>query len=276
MSTSVQTAYSSTPAVGIAGQIADEGPREIESAANSSTTDIVAGIVVLRSADGTVRPLLSTDEPTADTDAIMVAQATATTAQVCTGATLDGVIGVTEIFPPRNITMTLSSHANFDAATAIVRGLDELGRVIEEAFEFPDAGNVTLTGAVPFRFVTAVLLPAQAGTNGTVDVGTGVIMGGLTPTARGISVYDATKIPGAYTRYDDLPVMRKGRIYVLSETAVTKGGAVYVRVVATGSEVRGAMRGTLDSTDLALLLGARWGSTLTAGGIAMVDLNLPA
>ena len=51
-------------------------------------------------------------------------------------------------------------------------------------------------------------------------------------------------------------------------------GGIKEADVATGNEVRGAFRTTPDSNDCALLAGARWGSSRTGVGLAVLELDL--
>jgi hypothetical protein len=92
----------------------------------------------------------------------------------------------------------------------------------------------------------------------------------------GVALYDAAKIPGTYAQYDDVSILRQGRVYVTAEGTVVKGDPVYVRFVVGGSEVYGGFSNAPDSTDCARLHGARWGSSRTGAGIAVLELNLPA
>jgi len=276
MATSVQTSYDAEPAIGIAGQLADVGPRDVASANNSSTTGVTAGCVVLRSGARLCRPILATDEPTADTDLVATLLPSATTKQTISGATLDGATGDDVFAPPRNVTLTLNSHADWNDSEAIVRGLGAFGEPVQEVFKIPEGGNVTITGTLAFTQVLSVDIPAATSTNGTMDVGLGVNLGPLSlrgPKAAGIAVYDAAREPGTFAQYEALGVIHRGRVKVAAEAAVTAGDPVYVRVVATGDEVRGALRAAPDSTDCVLLAGARWDSTTTGAGIAVVDLH---
>jgi hypothetical protein len=275
MATSVQTSYDNEPGIGYAGQLADVGPKDVASANNSSATGIVAGLLVLKSGDRLVRPILSTDELAADDDAISTANASATTRQTLTGASLDGVIGAGAISPPRNVTLKFNSHADWNDTVAVVQGLDANGEPIEETFIVKEGGNETLVGVKIFSKVTAVIVPAATSTNGVLDVGVGVAMGPINGLAAGIALYDLAREPGTYAQYEKLSVLKQGRVKVSAEAAVNDGDPVYVRFVATGGEVRGALRATPDSTDCALLLGARWRSTRADAGIAVVEVNLP-
>lgn len=68
-------------------------------------------------------------------------------------------------------------------------------------------------------------------------------------------------------------VLRKGRVWVAVDTAVTPGDPVHV--VQTGA-TKGAFRASADggnTTDISTK--ARWESTTTGAGIAILDLNLP-
>jgi hypothetical protein len=278
MATSVQTTYDDFPAIAYAGQLAHDGGQghDVASANNSNATAITAGLVVLRSGDRLVRPILSTDEPTADPDAIIASGvASATTRQTITGASLNGVIGQLEISPPLNVTLTFNSHSDWNDTTIIVKGLGAYGEPISETFLVKEGGNEVLTGVEHFSFVTAVIVPPGTSTNGTLLVGTGVSVGPIGRLAAGIAVYDMAREPGTYAQYERLSVLKQGRVAVSAEAAVTEGMPVYVRFVATGGEVRGAMRAAPDSTDCALLPGARWATTTTGAGIAFVNLNLP-
>jgi len=78
-----------------------------------------------------------------------------------------------------------------------------------------------------------------------------------------------------YAAYSSMSVIRKGRVYVGVEDAVTKGGGVYVRYTASGSYTIGSFRSDEDSGKAALLPGARYARAAAAGGIAILELNNP-
>ena len=71
-----------------------------------------------------------------------------------------------------------------------------------------------------------------------------------------------------------VPVMRKGRVWVKALTNATEqSGSVHV--VVDGSEPLGALRGTADSTNTAVLPKARWiTSTSGADQLAVLELGL--
>lgn len=267
------TSYPAAPARGFAGQLAHpvEGARVLSGVALAA---LLFGVPVLADrTNGTSQGLKQLAAPdAADADGIVAALATAAAAQSLTGASLDGAVGAAEMFPARNITMTLSSHADYNLTTAYVRGLDENGLPQEEAFVIPDAGNTTLTGNKFFSYVTEVYIPAQGGTGGSTQVGFGSKLGPIDKYFRGISVYDNTTEPGGYAEDDEVPYCDEGVIYVQSETAVDPTKPVYVRLVIAGAEVLGAFRATADSNDLALLKRARWSEKTTGAGIAGLRL----
>ena len=267
----IQTTYPFDRAVGYPGQAADSGPHRRKTVI--AAVAIAAGLLVIRGATAVKGYLLEAPDA-ADPDGIVTSLATAATATSLTGVALDGAVGAEEMFPPRNITITASSHADFNLTTWIVRGTDEHGLPQEEVFVMPDAGNVTLTGNKFFRTVTEVYVPAQADVNGLYTVGFGSKLGPIAPRyVHGVSEYNASREPEAYPVGYAVPVIENGPVYVTSETAYEDGDDVYVRLVAGGSEVLGAFRATPDSTDCALLLGARFRRTGSAG-VAAIDLDL--
>jgi hypothetical protein len=71
-------------------------------------------------------------------------------------------------------------------------------------------------------------------------------------------------------------VLRKGRIFVRPEDAVTPTSEVHVRAVATVAEVAGAFRGTNDgTTDTIDITGfAKWHTSAGAGEIAILEIDM--
>ena len=78
-----------------------------------------------------------------------------------------------------------------------------------------------------------------------------------------------------YSDGDPMPVIKKGRVWVPVEDAVTAESAAFVRFVAAGAEQLGAFRSDADGTDAVALPGAKFVSDAEAGGLALLDLNLP-
>jgi hypothetical protein len=72
-----------------------------------------------------------------------------------------------------------------------------------------------------------------------------------------------------------MSVLRKGRVYVQVEEAVTPASAVKVRAVAAGAEVAGAFRDTADSTDCVDCSSfCRYRTTAAAAGFAELELDM--
>lgn len=107
----------------------------------------------------------------ADADAIIATGASTAGLQTLTGASLDGVVGGAVMSPPRMLSFTFSSHADWDATTATVTGKDVDGNTITETFAIPNGGG-SANGTTHFARVTSVAIPAQSGTGGTFTMGT--------------------------------------------------------------------------------------------------------
>ena len=267
----IQTTYAFDRAIGYPGGIADSGPRDVKSVV--AAVIIAAGLLVVQGATR-AKGYLPTTPDVADVDAIIATGASTAGVQNVSGASLDGVVGQGEMAPARNLVLVLSSHANWDLSVATVTGVDSDGKVISEDFPIPDAGNVTVTGTKHFAKVTNLRIPAQSGTAGTYTLGTGSSLGPINGRfVHGVALYDASREPEAYPVNYVVPCVRKGRVFVTSETSYSDGDPVFVRFVATGDEVAGQFRNAADSTDCALLEGARFRGTGSAG-VAIIDLDL--
>jgi hypothetical protein len=267
---SVQTSYPTTRTLGYAGALADSGPNDVKSIV--AAVAIISGLLVIKGATP-AKGYLPTTPDVADVDAIIATGASTAGVQNISGASLDGVVGQGEMIPSRNLTLVLSSHANWDATVATVTGVDSDGNVITEDFVIPDAGNVTVTGSKHFAKVTNLRIPVQGGTSGTFTLGTGSSLGPITSrTIHGVALYEATREPEAFPVGYPVPCVRRGRVYVVSETSYSDNDPVYVRFIATGDEVAGQFRSTPDSNDCALVQGARFWRTGSAG-VAVIDLN---
>jgi hypothetical protein len=274
----VQTTYLTTIPDGIPGQIADISPLKIQSGIVEAAAGLAAGLLVFHGAtEQAVRAPATTDAVAASATAILATGgATTGGAQNFTGGALNGTIGAGTMFPARNITLTLNNHANWLASTIVVSGLDANGFPQTENFSVPAGGNVTLTGEKLFTSVTNIAVPAQGGTNGTFTAGTGSLIGGVQNRVAGITVYTPARMPVVYAQKDMVPVMRVGSIYVKSETATNRGDPVYARFIASGAQVLGEMRATPDGNNCARIPGLQFGRKVSAAGISVVEINLPA
>ena len=72
-----------------------------------------------------------------------------------------------------------------------------------------------------------------------------------------------------------MSVLRRGRIWVITEDAVVARAQAFVRCVATAPERLGAFRGDVDGTDAGALPGTRFKLTSGIGGLNILEINLP-
>lgn len=79
---------------------------------------------------------------------------------------------------PRNIVITPGgTTANVGAGTAVVTGLNILGKTITENFAITSTQSTATTGVKAFASVSSVTFPATTGSAVTVSIGTGTKMG---------------------------------------------------------------------------------------------------
>ena len=79
-----------------------------------------------------------------------------------------------------------------------------------------------------------------------------------------------------YALASAMSIIRKGRVYVLVEDAVVKGGGVYCRYTGTTPFPQlGGIRSDGDTSKAGLIPNARFETSADAGGIAVVSINLP-
>lgn len=88
------------------------------------------------------------------------------------------------------------------------------------------------------------------------------------PNATGIAQYDA-KTP--------IPVMKKGRIWVLAEQAVNPSSPVFCRYTVNGGTTAvGRFRADADTARADAVTDARWLTTTTAADqLALLEINIP-
>lgn len=119
-----------------------------------------------------------------------------------------------------------------------------------------------------------VKLPSSAAEITTAGLVTGIVMADTSiETVKDLGW-------GAYLENKAVPVVRSGRVWVVSEDEVTDvDQGVYVRFQNPGGSPPDASLGSFAAAagaDYALLPGARWRSvTVGTFGLAVVELNLP-
>lgn len=79
-----------------------------------------------------------------------------------------------------------------------------------------------------------------------------------------------------YYEGEAVSMLTRGRVYVYVETAVSSDDAVYMRFVAGGAgEEVGQFRANDAGGDAILVAGARWIYGAAAGGLAVLEINMP-
>jgi len=146
-------------------------------------------------------------------------------------------------------------QVNFDKAFEGMLGdanhMDALSRVIEGA-------NVLFGKAVTF------------GTNDNQCKA----LSAISEKVAGIVIHKHIE-EGELLEKDAVSLLRKGRIYVKVEEAVSPGDAVFVRAVVAGAEEAGSFRASADSTDcIDISSKAEYLTSAEAGEFALVDINL--
>jgi len=274
----VQNSYAFAPAAGLPGQVARTKPGQFI-ASMIAAVALAPGLVAFTGrASGAEADKATTLTATAASATALIASGGASSGSLQTilAADMNGALGAgAELFPPRNVTLTLSSHADWDATTATVTGTDENGAAVTESLSIPNGGNATVTGTQMFRTITSLAIPAQSGTGGTFTFGVGSVLGSVDHLVAGLVARDITRSAVNFAAGEMTPVARVGEFFVTSETAVKDGDPVYVRVRVASSETIGAVRATPSAGYTVRLKNARFVGT-NAAGLSRIDINLPA
>lgn len=270
-----QTTYSLDPAIAVAGQIADSSvPCRVDSFVAEGTP--TPGNLVQRGTNKERQVIPMTSLTAAATAIAASGIASAATAQTISGASFNGSVGQGLIIPAQQVTMTLNSHADWDATTAVFVYEDVNGVIQQEDVLIPNGGNTTISTIGAARRLLSVYIPAQTGTNGTATIGT-------IPTSPdislrdfpGVALYDSGRQPytsGLYTDKDPCPVLSKGRIYVTVEDAVTAGDPVYVRTTTASTDIAGQFGGE-KAANFGRLIGAFYVTSAGQDELAIVELG---
>jgi hypothetical protein len=278
-----QTTVSASPVRALAGLIAHaKSPDDILSAVVDQAAGIAPGLVLLHTSGGD--NTASTQPATAaaaDDDAIHTALATSSSTQTIT--TGDGVVGLGRIFPAQKLTITRSSHGDQDAVSAVLTYFDLNGVKQTQTFSFANAGGDSFTSTYEASYFVSLVIPAQSGTGGTTKIGIEGVPSLAGGTVMGVSVLSQKTVALAPTEsgnevYGDqevMPYIRHGYVWVSSETDFFVGQQPFVRLVASGIEVYGAIRtGDSDSGDAFLWSAARFVTHGLAGELGKLAINL--
>lgn len=172
MTSPVQTTgYKTPPSKAFPGLLHD-GEHDIVSVCCDEADGIAPGLLLVRT-DGGDYAAGKPAALTADPNGIYTSHAaSAGGAQNLTDADWDGAQAAGWEMP-RKLTLTLNSHADWDATTGSITYPDENGEPITESLTIPNGGNTVLT-TTGFASgpPTAVTIPQQSGTGATYEIGT--------------------------------------------------------------------------------------------------------
>lgn len=282
----MQTSIASAPTIAKEGLLYDAGhsPDALVTALVDETNGIPPGRLVVRS--------LSTgdwcgrlpDANAADPNAFIDTIATTTGVQTFdTAMEFDGETGLGIIYPPSRVDLVLSSHSDWNATTGVLTYLDEFGIKRVENLTIPDAGNATVSSVGFARQIISLVIPAQESTGGTADLGYqgpgGRIYANYGLVGISAFTHKTLQTPSSsnnevYEDNDSMPVLRRGRIWVVSEDACNPNEAVYARCASgSGGSVLGKFRTDDDSNTAIAVPGARWLTSASAGGLAVLEVN---
>jgi hypothetical protein len=154
---------------GVAGEVAD------------LRQDVEGSFARLENQGGYFRTDEFTNPATADVDAFKTSFATSGSVQSISGAALNGVVGVTEMVPPRNPTVTSSSHAHVTAVAVVFTGRvrNSAGDLVSRTVTVntTNGGGATDAGAEALSIIDSVSIPAMGGASGSLQLGFGVSIG---------------------------------------------------------------------------------------------------
>jgi len=107
------------------------------------------------------------------------------------------------------------------------------------------------------------------------DVTTTLLACGITCLTQAIEQYYQSVGGAGYALNEEMSIVRRGMIWVLTETAVTPSSTPYARYTVATTEKLGAIRGDDDTSKAAIIPTARFIRGAAAGGYALLDINLP-
>lgn len=144
-------------------------------------SDIEGALNQLESQGGYLRTDEFTNPAAADVDAIKTSIASAASIQTYSGAALNGVVGATEMVPPRNPTVTTTLHADIDAVVVVFAGKvrDAAGDLVARSVSvtLTDGGGTTDAAVDVLSVVESITVPAQSGAGGALEFGFGARIG---------------------------------------------------------------------------------------------------
>lgn len=260
----MQTSVEESMEIGMPGQLADSGFHDVITGINNSAQRVSVTITA------------------ADLATTLTLNGTAFT--VNSGA---ASLTVTEL---RDLMIT-AVNAGSEPVTASINDADELfvdADVAGTAFTAVGTTNCSVANiilneaSVPFgAFVSLNDTNQQVGDRklvhlpqGATDVTNARLAQGFALHTQAVeNVLSGTNL--GYAPQSAISVLRRGRVYVQVEDAVVAGGQVFIRHVAGAGEQLGAARSDVDGSDASALPSASFVTAASAGGLAIVEINLP-
>lgn len=256
----MQTSINTALATGLCGQLYNASTAECESYVNNTTYSVYFEI-----STGTALTTIELD----GTDY--------TVNSACAALTIAAIV-------PLMATAINAGSGDYEVLTANITSttLTVQSTVYGDAFTYSATANIATSGvtfqneaSVPFgrlvvqdnqKYADVAHLPyTSAQVTSLLTLGV---------TIRD-NVFDDSDDLG-YTAQSTMAVLRKGQIWVTAENAVTPHTAVYARhTVTTTNTAYGTFRGDTDSATASLVSGAVWKTQATAGGTALLQINLP-
>lgn len=298
----MQLEYTQNIPIGRAGMIADLAPHYILSRIANGEIGQGRGVfrVPVTGAPGSTPPGFPGavwQNPNvsigADVDAIATALAGAAAADRVyndANGSFAGVLGGDVTYPARRSTLTLNSHADWNAGDIEYDYVNHLGVEVTEVITVVDAGNATYTttGYVAQPLEVRVPGTVQSTSNATMTIGyaaldasvtladfVGIAVGDGRTRESGYPNTDASEDDPVYADKDTVPVMSMGAIWVRTEDACVENGAVYVRIAPNGANVLvGSFRSDADTANAVQVTRARYGRDSSAGGLNIVLMGV--
>jgi len=190
-----------------------------------------------------------------------------------------------------------SSHLN--TMGLIVTALKAISGVANAVLDASDTDNrtiiVTSTDGLNCLVTDITVVGSTTPANGSASVSTDDTIYGVSIMSQAIQQpYPALNAPILYNNGAPVGCLLRGRIWVVAETVVTNGDAVYMRFLGDHSQITapsvtppvgyaagfykdaGNFRNDDDGGTAVLVDGMEWRSVTSAvGGLAMVDINMP-
>ncbi len=280
---------SQNPTGGQAGRPVEGFTYEIASSICSAAVPFGRGVVKMKGVTGVTDDddeecQLPPNVPAADVDAIIASGASTNGVQVWTAdgtssLDFDGVIGYRKSIYGRPIQITTNSHADWNATTCYLSGFDVNGAQVWDSILLTADGAATdlATFGVGFAQVTKFILPAQTGANGTFTLGYQGATTAQTVDLFGVAIVnDAGESATTYAAAGQGSFLRRGRIWVTVENAVTRGQQAFLRHTSDGGSntALGTWRGDWDAGRAAAVPWARFMTAAGAAGLAQLEVSL--